>query len=285
MQCVVNPELGNEFRRLLRPVSDRRRILVVGGGPAGMEAARAAALRGHGVVLIEAEQELGGQLRHSTAPAFHRREMTALLAWWRSELERLEVDVRLGTAATPEAVVKAAADQVLIATGAEWKVPDDRRALFGPCPTSHDVLLDASRVSGTVAVVGGTEAGLNAAIALAESGRTTTLVETGDIGPEISDLMRSEMLRQAAAAGVRLLDRTTVTTAERRDGAWSLSATTSDGTAEVVTVDDVILSALPVSGVGAWSAAESARFVGTVAAPTGRLYRATQDGFWATADF
>ncbi|MFG2730419.1 FAD-dependent oxidoreductase [Streptomyces canus] len=284
MQCVVNPELGNEFRRLLRPVADRRRILVVGGGPAGMEAARAAALRGHAVVLMEAEQELGGQLRHSTVPAFHRREMTALLAWWRSELERLKVDVRLGTAATAKAVAEAAADQVLIATGAKWQVPDGWQALFGPCPTSHDVLLDTSTAPGTVAVVGGTEAGLNAAIALAEAGRATALVASGAIGAEISDLMRNEMLRQAAAAGVRLLERTAITAADRQDGAWSVAVRTGDGTADVVTAEDVVLSALPVSGVDAWSAAVSARFVGTVATPTGRLYRATQDGFWATTD-
>jgi 2,4-dienoyl-CoA reductase-like NADH-dependent reductase (Old Yellow Enzyme family)/NADPH-dependent 2,4-dienoyl-CoA reductase/sulfur reductase-like enzyme len=284
MQCVVNPELGNEFRRTLRIAGQRRRIAVVGGGPAGMEAARSAAIRGHEVVLVEAEQELGGQLRHSTRPTFHRREMTALLDWWKAELNRLKVDVRVGAAVTPESVGGLAADEVLIATGAVWEIPKTPLDLFGPCPTSHEVLLDPSGVKESVVVVGGTEAGLNAAIALAESGRTTTLVERAAIGPEISDLMRGEMLRQAQAAGVHLLDYATVTAAGRQNEGWELSLTGEGGVTSMVTAQDVVVSAAPRSGVEAWDAVPAVRFLGTVSAPTGRLYQATQDGFWATAE-
>jgi 2,4-dienoyl-CoA reductase (NADPH2) len=284
MQCVVNPELGNEFRQTLRIAGRRRRIAVIGGGPAGMEAARSAAIRGHEVVLLEAEQEIGGQLRHSTRPAFRRREMTALLNWWKAELDRLKVEVRPGTAVAPESAEGLAADDVLVATGALWEIAEPLLGMFGPCPTSHEVLLDPSGMKESVIVVGGTEAGLNAAITLAEGGRTTTLVEGAAIGPEISDLMRNEMLRQAHAAGVQLLDHATVTAADRQNEAWKLSFTREGVAESTVTAQNVVVSAAPRSGAGIWDAIPAVRFLGTVAAPASRLYRATQDGFWATAE-
>jgi NADPH-dependent 2,4-dienoyl-CoA reductase/sulfur reductase-like enzyme len=284
MQCVVNPELGNEFRRLLRIAPRRRRIAIVGGGPAGMEAARSAAIRGHEVVLLEAEQEIGGQLRHSMRPTFHRREMIALLDWWKAELGRLKVEVRVGNAVTPESIDGLVADEVLIATGPVWEIPKTLLDLFGPCVTSHEVLLDLSRMKESVIVAGGTEAGLNAAIALAESGRTTSLVESAAIGPEISDLMRNEILRHAEAVGVQLLEHALVTAARRRGEEWELSLAGQDAAKRTLTAHDVVVSPIPRGGIGVWRAVPAVRFLGTVAAPTGRLYQATQDGFWATAD-
>jgi dimethylglycine catabolism A len=284
MQCVVNPELGNEFRRTLRQSSPRRRVVVVGAGPAGMEAARSAAIRGHDVVLLEAEQEIGGQLRHSIRPGFHRREMSALLDWWKNELERLKVDVRVGTPSDPQSLDALSADQVLVATGAVWKTPQRLTDLFGPRPTAHDVLLDPSGLGESVLVVGGTEAGLNAALTLAETERQTTLVEPALIGAEISDLMRNEMLRRADELGIRLLEHTDVTAADRRGDGWEVALTTDGGSLSTLTVADVVVSASPTSGEAAWSSAPGVRFLGTVATPSGRLYQATQDGFWATAE-
>ena len=283
MQCAVNPELGNEFRRTMQLSTRPRRVVVIGAGPAGMEAARSAAIRGHEVVLLEAASDVGGQLRHCSGPKFHRSEMTALLAWWKNELERLTVEVRLGVQVKPDDVTSFGADQVLIASGAVWEQPKDLLALFGPSESSHDVLLDPSEQADAVLVVGGTEAGLNAALALSDGGRQVTLVDDGLIGQEISDLIRNEMLRQAQAAGVRLLEHTAVIAARQSAGSWAVELA-QNGEKLRIEVKSVVLSAIPHEGVGPWASVPDARFIGTVAQPTGRLYQATQDGFWATVD-
>jgi len=86
------------------------------------------------------------------------------------------------------------------------------------------------------------------------------------------------------AAGVQLLDHATVTAADRQTEAWKLSFTREGVAESTVTAQDVVVSAAPRSGAGIWDAIPAVRFLGTVAAPDSRLYRATQDGFWATAE-
>lgn len=115
--CAVNPAAGRELThgdaaiaRATRPL----RVVVVGGGPAGMEAARAASLAGHRVILVEAGEALGGQLR--LVPS-GRREVAGLVAFYAGELARREVDVRLGIRADAAAVRALCPDAVLVATG------------------------------------------------------------------------------------------------------------------------------------------------------------------------
>jgi 2-polyprenyl-6-methoxyphenol hydroxylase-like FAD-dependent oxidoreductase len=134
-----------------------------------------------------------------------------------------------------------------------------------------------------VAVLGGTEVGLNAALALAEGGRRVTLVERGPvIAPEVSDLMRNHVLRTAAAAGVALL---VSATPQGRLGNGGLDVEV-DGTRVSVTFDDAVVSQRPCApDTKPWGRVGPRRpwrRIGTVRSPTGRLYRATQDGFWAT---
>lgn len=114
--CLANPATGREWVPPPPPPAVRRRVLVVGGGPDGLEAARTAAERGHEVVLVEAQAQLGGQYRLA-AQLPTRPEFGRLLDWYASELERLKVDVRLSTTANPALVEELAPDAVVIATG------------------------------------------------------------------------------------------------------------------------------------------------------------------------
>ncbi|HWI22474.1 MAG TPA: FAD-dependent oxidoreductase [Baekduia sp.] len=285
MQCVVNPELGNEFRHLLRPSVVSRRVLVVGGGPAGLEAARAAATGGHEVTLWESADELGGLLRAAARPAFHRVDMMRLIDYWTAELERLGVAVELGRTATAADIAAHPADAVFVATGTHQRVvpsglPDGRLR------TTTEILLDGDDLGETVAILGGDEPGLNAAIYLAERGRRVTLVEAGPIiGAEISDIMRGKMISIAQELGVHIAeDCAVVEIVENSDRLRVVvergGAAMKRGFHDVVVSgarEPVRIEGLPDDG----GLPARARYLGTAATPTGRLYRATQDGYWA----
>ncbi|MCW1383613.1 FAD-dependent oxidoreductase [Novosphingobium sp. KCTC 2891] len=119
MECAVNPGTGHELYRgdhVLQPAAEPKTVLVVGGGPAGMEAARVAALRGHKVTLAEASPTLGGTLR-AAAKAPTRHGMIDIATWLEAEIFRLGVDVRLSTYIDADDVVATGAESVIIATG------------------------------------------------------------------------------------------------------------------------------------------------------------------------
>jgi len=119
LSCVVNVAAANEVAVSFEPpapAAQRRKVLVVGGGPAGLESARTAALRGHDTYLYEAGRRLGGQVTIA-ASAPHRSDIGAITEWLAGEVERLGVTVRLHTMVTPDVVAELAPDDVIVATG------------------------------------------------------------------------------------------------------------------------------------------------------------------------
>ena len=123
-KCRVNAALGGVEEYVLQPAQRRRRVAVVGGGPAGMEAARVAATRGHAVTLYEKERSLGGMLPLAvTVKGTETEDILGYLDYLKRQLEILDVDVRLGVAATPDELRSESPDVVVVAVGGTYEVP------------------------------------------------------------------------------------------------------------------------------------------------------------------
>ncbi|MEK7848790.1 MAG: FAD-dependent oxidoreductase, partial [Chloroflexota bacterium] len=121
--CAVNPAVGKERELRLQPTPHPKRVLVVGGGPAGMQAARIAALMGHHVTIIEKGSQLGGQLLQAAVPP-HKEGIPLLLSFLTDQMKRLGVEVVLGKAATPQDILALKPEAVRMATGVRPFVPD-----------------------------------------------------------------------------------------------------------------------------------------------------------------
>jgi mycofactocin system FadH/OYE family oxidoreductase 2 len=151
--CVYNPVTGREREwGTLAPAVSRRRVVVVGGGPGGLEAARVAALRGHRVVLLEAADRVGGQL-HLAARLPSRENFLEIVRFLERQVRKLGVEVRLGQPADADRVRAEAPDAVVVATGSRPALPDDVSGPPGALVHVADVVSGAARVGASVLVV------------------------------------------------------------------------------------------------------------------------------------
>jgi 2,4-dienoyl-CoA reductase (NADPH2) len=276
--CAVNPACGREAELAIEPAKPPRRVVVVGGGPAGMEAARIAALRGHRVTLLEKEERLGGTLFFSSLVYAPNGR---LVDWLETQVRKAGVEVRLGAAATLERVRALAPDVVLVATGARRAKPpipgaerahvlsgDDLRALLtGSDPevareklslleravvgagwlvgaTSNAALLrEATRrwmpLGKRVVIVGGGLVGIELAEFLCERGRSVTVLEeSATLGAEMALPRRWRALFELRAHGATLVTRARVEAIEE-GGVAFVDAT---GRRSVAPADHVILA-------------------------------------------
>ena len=131
ISCLVNPSVGREHTwdgDSAPPAANPRHVLVVGGGPAGLETARVAAERGHRVTLVEKDDALGGQFRLAAAQP-ERDEIGELLTWYRDQLEKLQVRIELGTEMTADSIRDFGADAVVVSTGSRPTRTGFQRAL------------------------------------------------------------------------------------------------------------------------------------------------------------
>lgn len=174
--CLVNPSCGYEYLDELKRAKSPRRVTVVGGGPAGMEAARAAALAGHEVTLYEKMGRLGGQFAVA-AVAPGKGDVAAYLSWASRQIEKLGVHIKLNTEYTAEACRKEKPDNVIVATGATSAKPAIPGIDGENVSYAVDVLSGRIPAAGTVVIAGGGVIGCETAVYLASLGKAVTIVE------------------------------------------------------------------------------------------------------------
>ncbi len=182
--CAVNPECGRESMVGIVPAVQSKKVVVVGGGPAGMEAARVSALRGHQVTILEAAGRLGGALLIAGVPDF-KEDDRELVKWYEYQLKELKVDVRLDTKATKPIVQELQPDIVYIAQGSsaiELELPGMNSEKV---VNATDVLAGNQQVGSKCVIIGGGLVGCELALHLESQGREVVIIE------ELNDILQT----------------------------------------------------------------------------------------------
>lgn len=180
VSCMLNPLTGSESEYDLQPVEKPKKVMVVGGGIAGCEAAIAAAHKGHDVVLCEKSDSLGGQWLQASI-ALGKEGFSSFGAWQSNELQELGVEVRLETDATSEYIVQENPDAVVVATGSDsWCPPISGLDIAPNIIDARKLLAEGDCPKGKIAVLGGGLVGAETALYLAEHGCQVEIFELLD---------------------------------------------------------------------------------------------------------
>lgn len=235
--CLRNPALGREKEYVLSPTAVSKKVLIVGGGMAGLEAAIALKKRGHNPIVVEASGELGGQfLLAGMAP--RKSEMTDAARWMGEAARKAGVEIHLNMLATGEVIDAFDPDEVILSIGATPIHLDIPGAKKPHVTDSHTVLAGKADIEGDVVVIGGGLVGLEVAEYLAGEKHQITILEMLDeVGKDLGQLRKISVMEQLYAEGIAV--RTNAKCIEIKDN--SVVIETKEGRDEIK-ADNVIVA-------------------------------------------
>ncbi|MFC1821451.1 FAD-dependent oxidoreductase [Thermodesulfobacteriota bacterium] len=209
MRCSVNARAGKEalYPPLIPKTKKAKKVVVIGGGPGGMEAARVCALRGHDVVLIEKEAELGGQLLAAAVPP-HKTRIADYTTYLVNQMKRLGVKLKLDEETNEEAVRQLNPDAVILSTGLTPIVPDISGLDQGSFNFATEALAGRCEIGEKVIIIGGSLVGCETADYLTEQdkNRKVAVIEIlPRIATKVLVMIRPVLLGRLRSKGVQLL--------------------------------------------------------------------------------
>ncbi len=205
LRCAVNPLTGRETEfNAIPPAQNSKKVLVVGGGPAGLEAACVAASRGHKVTLFEKNKKLGGNLALASIPPF-KEDMRRFLDYLVNHVTRLPVDIKLATEATAHTVKAEDPEVLILAVGAEPLTPEIPGSNKSNTLWAGDVLTGKFEVGQRVLVAGGGLVGCETALFLALQGKHVAVIEMMDeVATDLNPVSRILLLELLEKQGVMI---------------------------------------------------------------------------------
>ncbi len=236
--CTINPVNGHEKEYAITPAKTIKTVVVVGGGPAGMIAARVAALRGHKVTLFEKGPVLGGLLNIAAVPP-HKEDIVPWIRYLADQLSRAGVQVRLNSEATPAVLETLKPDAVVIATGGTPLRLDIAGVDRPWVTTAEDVLSGRRQVGQKVVIIGGGQVGCETADYLAGQGKQVTVIEVlKKAASDMYVMVRHRLMDDLRSRRVVLL------TGARCEAILegSVLVTTGDGKRENIPAETVIIA-------------------------------------------
>ena len=205
IRCAVNPRLGQEYQEKPEPPQAKKRIVVVGAGPCGLEYAVIAAGRGHRVTIIERNGYVGGLTYAAGVSSYKRPEIWGLLAYYLTMCKKFGIEIILNTEATLDILSAYKPDQVILATGSialPLSIPGSEHL-----KNAVNVLLsDAAGIGEKVVIIGGSGVGIDLALFLADQGKEVTVLEMmPQIAAELNAYLRMHLEETAANRGIKIV--------------------------------------------------------------------------------
>lgn len=205
MSCTVNPTAGREGEFQIEKAGKKKKVLIAGGGPGGLEAAIIAAKRGHSVTIYEKRDKLGGLLIEAAIPP-HKTDINRLTDYFIKQVDKLGIKIVLNTEVTPSFVNNEKPDALIIAAGGDYVIPDIPGAESNHVILALDVLNEKVKPGKNIVIIGGGRTGLELAEFLGEKEIKTVIIEMQDsVGAGMPSQVKMPLMFSLEDYGVNII--------------------------------------------------------------------------------